>query len=154
YRTPAPTPTFATKPHQPAPHAHDFWASTAAVVLVGGGAAILLGIGLAALMLARRRRESLHGRISQFTSTMDVAEHVDGEHAHRPFLFERTLEGTRWWPQFVEDVEIARIDRSPAELLVGWMLFTLVFAVLVGAVFGPLLSLIVLVLGPVSLRST
>jgi tight adherence protein B len=67
---------------------------------------------------------------------------------------ERLLERTRWWAQFKTDLEIARINRAPVELVALTALGTIAAAVLlVLAVGAPALSILVLPLGPLALRS-
>jgi tight adherence protein B len=69
-------------------------------------------------------------------------------------MLERVLEGTTWWPRFKLDVEIARIDRTAAELVAITAAATIAVAVLLGVATGtPIPSLLALVLGPIALRS-
>jgi tight adherence protein B len=62
------------------------------------------------------------------------------------------LERTRWWEQFKEDVDIARIDHAPVELVGFTALASIGSAVVLGLAFGsPAPSFLALLLGLLAL---
>jgi tight adherence protein B len=153
YNSPPPAvPAPSVKPTPP----KSFWASSASVVAVAFAAALLLGLGLFALLSTRVRRGGLRGRVGEFTAA-PVAETREVKSAPTSGALpaiERALQRLSWWPAFQEDVEIARFDRSPTELVAITALVTIAAAALLGIAFGtPLLSLLALAVGPLVLRS-
>jgi tight adherence protein B len=150
YSSPAPPrrPGARTVPQK------SFWASTLALVVVSSVAALFLGIGVVTLLGPRLRRAGLRGRVGEFT-TSDVAEipELTGTPGSSPLpRVERLLERTRWWDQFKEDVDIARIDRAPVQLVALTALGSIGAAVLLGIVLGsPVPSFFTLLLGPLVL---
>jgi tight adherence protein B len=142
----------SAKPRPP----KSFWVSTLALVLVSFAAALLVGLGLLALLAPRLRRAGLRGRVSEFTATLvsETPEVVSTPSSPSLPAVERLLARTGWWAQFKEDVEIARIDREPVELVAMTALATIAAAVLLGLASGtPVPSLLPLLLGPLALRS-
>jgi tight adherence protein B len=151
YTSPPPPRTPSAKRTTP----KSFWVSTLALVLVSFAAALLLGLGLFALLAPRLRRAGLRGRVSKFTASL-LPETPEVGGASSPFLpaLERLLQRSAWWAQFKEDVEIARIKHGPVELVAMTALATIVSAVLLSLAFGSLMaSLFPLLLGPLVLRS-
>jgi tight adherence protein B len=149
-------PAVAPAPSAKPARSKSFWASSASVVAASFAAALLLGLGLFALLSTRVRKGGLRGRVGEFTAA-PVIETREGKGAPpSPALpaVERALQRLSWWPAFTEDVEIARIDRSPTQLVVITALATLSVAVLLGLALGsPLPSLLALAVGPFALRS-
>lgn len=133
-----------------------FWVSSASLVAVAFAAALLLGLGLFALLSTRVRRGGLRGRVGEFTAT-PVAEtrKVKSAPTSRSLpAIERALQRLSWWPAFQEGVEIARFDRTPTELVTITALATIAAAALLGFALGtPLPSLLAVALGPLALRS-
>jgi tight adherence protein B len=153
YSSPSPPPRAPSV--KPAP-SKSFWVSTVSLVIVASAAALLLGFGLFALLSTRVRRGGLRGRVGEFTVTPVGDEH-EGKGVLAPPrvpAVERVLQRLSWWPAFQEDVEIARFDRGPTELVTITVVATIATAVLLGLVAGtPLLSVVVIALGPLALRS-
>jgi tight adherence protein B len=133
-----------------------FWVSSLAVVIVSSGAALLLALGILVFLAPRLRRGGLRRRVGEFTPS-DVAEsgHVGGAAASSPLpILERMLERTRWWDRFKEEVEIARIDHNPVELIVFTALGTIAVGALLWLVVGtPVALVLVLPSGALVLRS-
>jgi tight adherence protein B len=131
-----------------------FWASTLALVVVSSVAALLLGLGVVTLLAPSLRRAGLRGRVGEFTTTVvtQTPEVVGGPVASPLPRVERMLERTRWWEQFKEDVDIARIDRAPVELVGFTALASIGSAVVLGLAFGsPAPSFLALLLGLLAL---
>jgi tight adherence protein B len=152
YTSPPPARAPSVKP---AP-SKSFWVSTVSIVIVAFAAALLLGVGLFALLSSRVRRGGLRGRVGEFTAAPigEASEARGAASSPRVPPIERVLQRLSWWPAFQEDVEIARIDRGPTELVTITAIATMVTAALLGLLTGtPLPSLVVLVLGPLALRS-
>jgi tight adherence protein B len=146
-------------PHAASPGAvksRSFWASTLALVLASFGAASLIVLGLFALIAPRLRRRGVRGRVHEFTAraTVESSETRAGgsSFTYRSAL-ERLLERTRWWAGFKINVEIARMARTPVELVALTASGTIVAAALLGVVVGVPVSIVVLLLGPFTLRS-
>lgn len=132
-----------------------FWVSGLGLVTVSFGAALLIALGLIAI-LAPRRRSALRRRVGEFTSEVpDAGSELLGAPAAPRFVaLERWLARMSWWPRFKEDVEIAGFTRPAAELVAIDAAGTAGLAVLVGAAVGtPALSLLMVPLGPLALRS-
>jgi tight adherence protein B len=149
---PAAAPTPSTKPAR----SKSFWISSASVVAASFAAALLLGLGMFALLSTRVRRGGLRGRVGEFTATPTAAARDLKTAPSAPELpvVERALQRLSWWPAFREDVELARIDRSPTQLVTITALATIAAAVLLGLALGnPLPSLLALGCGPLALRS-
>ncbi|MEA2201692.1 MAG: tight adherence protein [Solirubrobacteraceae bacterium] len=146
-------------PRAPSPSAvrsRSFWASTLALVLASFGAALLIVLGLFAVVAPRLRRGGVLGRVREFTAraTSEAPETIAGASSPPlPSSLERLLERTRWWPGFKMNAEIARMTRPPVELVALTASGTIVAAVLLGVVIGVPVSIVVLLLGPFALRS-
>jgi tight adherence protein B len=152
----SPPPPVRAPSVKPAP-TKSFWVSSASLVAVAFAAALLLGLALFALLSTRVRRGGLRGRVGEFTAA-PVAEAREVASAPTspslPAAIERALQRLSWWPAFQEDVEIARFDRAPTELVTITALVTIAAAALLGFALGtPVPSLLPLVLGPLALRS-
>jgi tight adherence protein B len=149
---PAAVPPQSARP----PRSKSFWLSSASIVVASFAAALLLGLGLFVLLSTRVRRGGLRGRVGEFTAAPVAEPREVKAPPSSPALpaVERALHRLSWWPAFQEDVEIARIDRSPTELVTITALAAIAAAALLGFAFGtPLLSLLALALGPLVLRS-
>jgi tight adherence protein B len=115
-----------------------FWSSPASMVFIG-----LLGMLLAAgaaVALLRRPPAMIVGRLSDYLSIEDRAEEQ-----HRPLLSERllartesSLSRTAWWANFQEELEIARISIAPAQIIVGTAVVTVLAAMVLLSIWGPL----------------
>jgi tight adherence protein B len=109
---------------------HGFWSSTAGVALVVALCALVAG-GTVALMLMRRfKHASVRDRVGQFVSSeLATPTEVVEEDPETVGMFART-ERERWLDDFRQKLEIARIERSPIDIL-----FLTLAASVGGAVF-------------------
>jgi tight adherence protein B len=135
---------------------HAFWSSTAGTAVIVVLCAVIVA-GTVLIVLSRRNRpESVTDRVRRFVgssgSVDGAAEDAATPVAGTPARTGRSLERERLWDEFTERLEIARIERTPTEVvglvLVGSLgaaalLALLTGSVLVGAaalVFGPLIA--------------
>jgi tight adherence protein B len=156
YTSPPPIPVLHPKRGKPV-KPKSFWVTTLALVVVSFAAALLLALGVVVFLAPRLRREGLRRRIGEFTSHSLSArpEVVEGPTRTSPSVLERLLERTSWWAKFKDDVEIARVDRDPAQLVGLTVLGTVTCALLLGiAARTPVFPILVVLLGPLMLRST
>jgi tight adherence protein B len=133
-----------------------FWVTTAALVVFAGAAALLVGLALFVFLGPLLRRGGLRRRVGEFTvgGPLAIPEAADKSTASPLPALERVLERSRWWPQFKLEVEIARIARSPVELVAFTAAGTIAVALLLGLTTGtPVPSILALVFGPLGLRS-
>ncbi len=155
----AATLAYQTPPAPRPPRLHpvpddSFWASTLALALFTGVAALLIGLAIAVFLLPRLRRGHLRRRVGQFTTPALGPVQDEDRDPRLLAALERALEKTTWWPRFKRDVEIARIEREPGELLAMTALATIVTAGLLGLASGtPVLAILVLLAGPMLLRA-
>jgi tight adherence protein B len=132
-----------------------FWVSRTALIVFSVGAALLIAFGLAAFVAARVRRRGLRERLVEFSAAPAPAELAVEAGSHRLAGLERLLERAGWWAQFKEDVEIARFERSPVELVAITIVATIAAVLLLGLVLGvPAMAVLALLFGPLALRLT
>ena len=112
YRSPALTPLVSVAP-TPAP---GWWTSSTALVLFALMIASLTGI--AVFVLLRPRKLTFVERIGSFTDTTVVERR---EQAARQSVVlrgaERSLARTKWWPGFVEEVDVAGLNASAVQIV-------------------------------------
>jgi tight adherence protein B len=150
----SPPPPRAPSAKRPTPKS--FWVSTLALVLFSCAAALMLGLALFVFLAPRLRRGGLRRRVGEFTAraVSETSEPAPAPTSAPLPGLERLLGRMGWWIQFKTDVEIARIDREPVELVAFTALGTIAAAVLLGLTFGtPVVSILALLLGPLALRS-
>jgi tight adherence protein B len=134
-----------------------FWSSTLALALVVGACALLVGVTVAVVLFRRSSRGSVRERIGEFVSPPSepreadtTAEPVTGILART----ERSLERGRWWDEFKEKLDIARIERPAIEVVYLTAACTLAGAVLATTLTGtPVAGVAALVLVPVVARA-
>jgi tight adherence protein B len=132
-----------------------FWVSSTALIAFSVGAALLIAFGLAAFVAARVRRRGLRERVVEFSAAPAPVELTEEAEQHRLAGLERLLERASWWAQFKEDVEIARFERSPVELVAITIVATLAAVLLLSLVLGvPAMAVLALLFGPLALRLT
>jgi tight adherence protein B len=132
-----------------------FWVSSTALIAFSILAAVLIAFGLAAFVAARVRRRGLRERLVEFSAAPAPAVRETEPSRHRLAALERVLERASWWAQFKEDVEIARFERSPVELVASCILVTVsLMLVFVLALGTPVLAVLTLLFGPLALRLT
>jgi tight adherence protein B len=107
------------------------------------------------LLARRHRRRGVRRRVVEFTAgaTTDIAAVAHTPTNSLPAL-ERWLGRAGWWRSFKTEVEIAHVQRTPAELVVMTAISTAAVALLLGVSSGsPVPSILALPLGPLVLRS-
>jgi tight adherence protein B len=135
------------------PFAETFWRSPAAALGVSILSAVLLGIGLAAIL--RPRRPALRKRMAEFVSVAPAADD------RRPGALrtdkvlagaERSLERTPWWGRFKEELEIARISVPAVQIVAGTVVATLVAGWIASKIGGSFLFAPLALLVPLAVR--
>ena len=154
YRAPgAPSPPVSARPQRPLA-AKSFWAGSLAVVLVAIACGLLVGLAVAAVVSRLTRSGRLRGRVQAFVAQPEVVIDRPAGAKRRVSMWERLLEGRRWWPAFVEQVDISSIKRSPEDLARLAVAGSLLVAVLLELITGSILIAIAgLVVGPLVLRA-
>ena len=120
------TSDYATPPLRsasgPAPgHPRGFWSSSVSMVAISLACAILIGLCVVALLSRRPRGETLGERLQGFVSSpsREPAGAAQATVAGRMLVgAERSLEKTRWWATFKEELDVARI-KIPAIQIVA-----------------------------------
>jgi tight adherence protein B len=156
YASPSPPPSPRPAPSAKRAKPQSFWVSMLALVVFSCVAALLIGFAVVVLLAPRLRRGGLRQRVGEFiTSYAQETAPLETALARAPMpALERLLARTTWWAQFKTDVEIARIDRAPVELVAFTVLGTAAAAVLLDLAVGtPLPSIFTLLVGPLALRS-
>jgi tight adherence protein B len=125
------------------------------LVLAALAAAALLGAAVAALTRHFSSSGALRARVQEFipSAPVVVSDRSDAS-AGRTGLLQRLLERRRWWPAFVEQVDISSLSQSPQQLVRFAIAGSLVSALLVDVITGSLLlAFLGLALGPLGLRT-
>jgi tight adherence protein B len=136
-----------------APH-HSFWSSSFAVILIAGSSALLIGIAMLVLLFRHPARRALQQRVGTFTLASPDESAIPALDAERASPFARLLTARTWWPVFAEQVDTARMKRSPLDLVKRAALFALVAAVLFWLVLGSVLpGLVLVIIAPFVLRT-
>jgi tight adherence protein B len=121
-----------------------FWSSPASLALIA-----LLTAGLAALgasLLLRVPKGTLLRRIGEFVSVMTPEDEAAQRKALTTKVFagaEESLARTKWWAQFNEELEIARIPMPAVQILVATAVATL-FAGVILMLISPLFAVFAL----------
>jgi tight adherence protein B len=157
--TPTPAPTAATQlpahvqripTWKPVQMRRTFWSSSAAPLAVAGICALLLVLALTIVLSRHPARRTLRRRVGTF---IEAAQLHSADGAEHPGALERLLVKRRWWPRFVEQMQAARIQRSPIALVKRSAVIALVAAVLLALVAGsPIFGLPVLIVAPFIVR--
>jgi tight adherence protein B len=124
-----------------------FWGSVAAMVVISFGAALVLALGILGLLAARPRGHTLAERIEGFGAKVEREERRKRWGAFTSGMLggaEKSLERTRWWTAFKEELEVARIGTPGVQVLMWSVVGMLVTMWLLRAITG---SGIVAVLG-------
>ncbi len=143
---------LAKAAHQP------FWSSTLALALVAGACALLVGLTVALVLLRDARRAGVRERVGEFVSppsAPDDASAAAGPRRGRLLAgMERSFERERWWEEFKEKLEIARVERPAIEVVYLTGGCSLAGAVLLFALTGsPIPGIAALILGPLIARA-
>lgn len=136
------TPTLSLKPAAPyhPSFPYTFWRS--ALAMVGASLASALLIGGALALLLRPTNRSLRDRMSEFVSIYLPERRKDGSPLpERVFVgAERSLERTRWWTKFKEEVMLAGLRIPPVQLVLWTIVGTIGAMWLLRALTGSLLA--------------
>jgi tight adherence protein B len=142
YRTPAlPVPPVVRYDQS---FTDSFWGSSFTMIVFSVFIVALLAATMMVLLMPRRR--TVQRRLAEFVSIAQSADgkKIGGGLPERVIVnTEKSLEGSRWWKQFVEDVELADIRMKPAHIAV----WTLVATVLVMWLFAVVFTVAAVVLG-------
>ncbi len=136
---------------------HSFWSSTLATVLVVAVCALIVAVAVAVMVSRRSMRASVRQRVGLFVSAPTSA--ASAGQAPSPSggllsLTERSLERERWWDEFKEKLDIARIDRPAVEVVYLTVGFSIAGAVLLAVIVGnPLVGLLPLFIIPLLSRA-
>lgn len=132
-----------------------FWATDTALLLIVIGCAALVTVALFLLLGPRLRRHDLRARVGRFTPALAGEQAVTETVAARPPEWaDRLFDGRPWWTAFKEKVELARIARTPSEIVLVTALASLAVGALLWLVTGaPALAILALGLGPVGMRA-
>jgi tight adherence protein B len=126
---------------------NSFWGSSFTMIVFS-----VFAIGLVAfcvLLLLMPRRRTLQRRLAEFVSMAEASDGGSiGSALQTGFIntTEKSLEGSRWWARFVEEVELAEIRLKPAYIAIWTLLGTIVLMWLLAVFFtfaGLLLGFIV-----------
>ena len=129
YVTPA-LPKLAPAAPYSRPLGSRFWRSPLTLVLIAAIAAGSLALGL--LVLLRPRSPALRKRMAEFVSVAEPGEPAESSPVLTQRLLsgtERSLHRTRWWTRFKEELELAEINTSAAQIAV-WTVIGTVFAMI------------------------
>jgi tight adherence protein B len=147
------TPALSIKPAPPFHPSlpYTFWRSTLAMVVVSFLGALLVGAALVAIL--RPTKRSLRARMSEFVSIyLPERQKANTALPERVFVgAERSLERTRWWTKFKEEIIFAGIRVPPVQLVLWTVVATVAAMLLLYVVAGPLLSVAALAI-PVFVR--
>jgi len=114
---------------------HNFWGSSFTMLVFSVAVVGLLVLAFAAILLPRRR--TLQRRMAEFVSLAQASDGRNiGAFSERMLgSTEKSLEGTRWWTRFVEEVELAEIKMKPAHIAMWTLLATVIVMWLFAVVF-------------------
>jgi tight adherence protein B len=123
-----------------------FWGSAAAMVVISFGCALVLALGILFLLAVRRRGRTLAERLEGFGARLETEEKPKRWAFTNGMLggAEKSLERTRLWTAFKEELEVARIGTPAVQVLMWSVVGMLVTMWLLRAITG---SGIVAVLG-------
>jgi tight adherence protein B len=116
-----------------------FWGSAAAMVVISFGAALVLALGILVLLAARPRGHTLAERIEGFGARLEKEEKPRRWGALTSGMLggaEKSLERTRWWTAFKEELEVARIGTPAVQVLIWSVVGMLVTMWLLRAITG------------------
>jgi tight adherence protein B len=117
------------------------WRSWPALILAALLVAGLIGLGL--YLALRPTGTNVQARLSDFVSTAQKKDGGRDDIARRVFEgTEQSLQKTRWWLNFKENLELADIRIPPVQLLAGTLVLTLVVMWLLGTLLAPVLALV------------
>lgn len=136
YLTPTPPGRAGPTTYEP-PGAESFWSSTLALLIFSLGCALPVAFVVVAVL--RRRNRTILDRMRRFVTLADGDDEGGRSLPEVAGAAERSLEKTSWWPRFKEEVEIARLDVTPMQIVVRTTLGTLLAVVLMFMLSGSVL---------------
>jgi tight adherence protein B len=120
------------------------WRSWPALILAALLVAGLIGLGL--YLALRPTGTNVQARLSDFVSTAQKKDGGRDDIARRVFEgTEQSLQKTRWWLNFKENLELADIRIPPVQVLAGTLILTLLVMWLLGTFIAAVLALVGLV---------
>ena len=144
YATPA-LPQAHRPPFSHSP-AETLWLSPGAAVAIALIVAVLLVLGL--FVLLRPRTASLRRRVASYVGEEEPKEDVARRAALTSRMRQgagRSLEKARWWPTFVEKLDIGRVQVAPQKLLAWVAIATLALVALLTFFTGkPIMAVLAL----------
>lgn len=142
---------LAATTHEP------FWSSTLALALVVGACALVVGVAVALVLFRRSGHVSVRERVGEFVSPPTAPD--DADTAAEPVTSllartERSLERERWWDEFKEKLDIARIERPAIGVVYLAVACSVAGAVLLTMLTGtPVAGVAALAIGPLVARA-
>jgi tight adherence protein B len=125
---------------------HGFWGSSAALVVISFGCALLVGLAVMVLLGMRPRTRTVQQRLEGFVSVEQ--EEPDLKQPHTGKMLEgaeRSLARTQWWTRFKLDLEIASISMPAVQLLaytaIGTLFAMWMLVAITGSGLGAMLAL-------------
>jgi len=136
------------------PH-RSFWSSSLGILVIAAGCVLLIALAIALMVFGRPSRQTLQRRVGTFTLASSEADAtasaLGGEGTGR---LARLLTSRRGWPTFVEQVDAARMKRSPLAIVKRWAVASAVGAFLLAYVTGSaVLGILLLAAAPFVLRA-
>lgn len=122
-----------------------FWTSTLAAALLSVGCALMIGMALLLVLHRRVGRGTVPERIGLFVSVDRSDDEQSGAAVIAGRVLggtERSLEQTRWWDGFKEEVELARIELPPVRVVYCTVAAAVIVAVAAGVAVAPVAALL------------
>jgi tight adherence protein B len=137
---------------------HPFWSSTLALALVVVVCALVVGVAVALVVSRRSGGATVRERIGAFVAPPPAPEEADSASAPATSGMlartERSLERERWWEEFKEKLDIARIERPAIEVVYLTIACSVGGAFLISTLTGtPIAGVAALILIPVAARA-
>jgi tight adherence protein B len=135
-------------PAAPPSGRNSFWNTPGSLLAVAAVCGLLIGIAVLVLVRPRPGHRELQQRVETFTAVapeeyLDTSAFVSAE----PEESSKFLERRRWWPAFVEDVDVARFKLTPTGVVkrsaVAAFVGAAVLALVTGAVWAAIPVLLV-----------
>jgi len=142
-------------PARPSHRPQPFWESSLALILVAAVCALLLGMPVLVILRRRAGPGTVQHRVSGFVSNPAEAPAAASSFSVTAAEHTRaTLARSSWWPRFIENVDIAMIERTPEKLVLDSVAAGCILAALVWLVTGsPLAGLLPLLAVPFGLNA-
>jgi tight adherence protein B len=118
----------------------EFWRSALGMLVASGLSALLLAFAF--VMILRPRARTVRRRLADFVSMPVSAEERQRRGARTGVMLaraEKSVEGTRWWTRFKEDLELAGIKTPAVHIVLATVVATMVAMWLLAVLAGSLL---------------